>query len=194
MNELFLNLKRHIELSEEEQYLIETKARLENYEKKQILEDYQTIYKHIYFVKEGCIQLCTTNDNGTEQTIQFSIKDWWITDFDSFNYQKKSFYQLKTVQKTTVIKFTKTDLDTLKTNIPQLEKYFRIIAERAYAASLYRISLMLSMPKEERYFHYIQHFYKFVENVPQYILASYLGLSPEYLSEIKKKVNNLKLA
>ncbi|CAM1345645.1 Crp/Fnr family transcriptional regulator [Tenacibaculum amylolyticum] len=187
MQDLLSDIKKHISLTATEEEMILAQASIHTYAKKQILEDYQTIYNTIYFVTKGCIQLCVMSANGTEHTLQFSIKGWWLTDFDSFNYQKASSYQLKAVSNTEVIQFTRTQLQQLQSEIPQLAHYFKVLAERAYAASLYRISLMMTLSKEERYFNYTKDFARFADKVPQYILASYLGLTPEYLSEIRNK-------
>ncbi|WP_299888793.1 Crp/Fnr family transcriptional regulator [uncultured Lacinutrix sp.] len=194
MKNLIDEIKKIVALSKQDEELIKSNYHIEKYTKKQIIENHGTKYNNLYFVKNGCIQLCLINNKGIEQTIQFSIKGWWLTDFDSFNYEKQSFYQLKAISNTEVYKFSRTNLNTLRIEIPELERYFRIVAERAYSAALYRISLMMNMSKEQRYFNYINNFPKFAKNVPQYILASYLGLSPEYLSEIRNKNTNIKPA
>ncbi|WP_418514044.1 Crp/Fnr family transcriptional regulator [Corallibacter sp.] len=194
MKNLLSQISKFVSLSNTDEELIKAKIEIKKYTKKQVIEDCETVYNNIYFVKNGCIQLSLIGDNGNEQTIQFSIKGWWLTDFDSFNYQKKSFYQLKAIKNSEVIKISRANLNLLRLEIPQLERYFRIVAERAYSASLYRISLMMILSKEERYFHYLKHFPRFAENIPQYILASYLGISPEYLSELRNRTTNIKPA
>ena len=95
-------------------------------------------------------------------------------------------YNIQVLEKSIIFVLKKDDLEDLFSGIPGLERYFRLIAQRAYAASLYRISLIFNYSKEERYLNFTRQFPEFVQQVPQYILGSFLGISAEYISEIRK--------
>jgi CRP-like cAMP-binding protein len=140
-----------------------------------------------YFVIKGCLRLFIHTDEGNEQIIQFAIDNWWMTDYMSFELQKPSTFTIQAVEPSQLLVITKTDLEELLTKVPTLERYFRRIAERAYSASLTRIHFIYNQSGEERYGQFCRMFPDFVQRVPQYMLASYLGFTPEFLSKIRAK-------
>ena len=186
MNSLIEHINKYISLSLKDKNLILSKINPVSLKKKEVLESENTTYRNIYFVIDGCLHLYQNDENGREQTIQFAIKNWWLIDYNSFHFQSKSMYNVQAVEKSEVIAINKNDFEYLLHEIPKLERYFRFIAQRAYSASLCRISLMFSLSKEELYLNFIQRFPEFSQHVPQFILGSYLGISAEYISEIRK--------
>lgn len=186
MKNLISHIKNYISLTISDEEKILSKIHLLSVPKKEIIERDNTIHNKIYFVKSGCLHLSHLNESGNQQTVQFAIPDWWITDYDSFNYHTFSKYNIQALEKSELFYLTKADMTFLLSEIPGLERYFRLIAERAYSAALYRISLIFSTSKEERYLKFVGDFPDFVNQVPQYVLASFLGISAEYLSEIRK--------
>ena len=126
-------------------------------------------------------------DKGAEQITQFALENWWITDYFSFTDQNVSEYNIQVIEKSEILVIDHRSFDKLLEELPALERYFRIIMQRAVAASQLRIKLLYDLSKEELYLHFSSYFPEFVQRVPQYMLASYLGLTPEYLSEIRKK-------
>ncbi len=187
MNNLIHHIRKYINLTLHQEELILSKTTVLSPVKKDILEQRGTIHKNTYFINQGCLHLYQVNEKGNEQTIQFAIKNWWLTDYDSFNFRTPSRYNIQALEDSKISVLTKNNLEELFVQIPELERYFRLISQRAYAASLFRISLMYSYSKEERYLNFIQQFPEFVQQVPQYILGSFLGMSAEYISEIRKK-------
>lgn len=141
---------------------------------------------HLYFVAKGCLRLFYLDDKGMEQTIQFALENWWMTDIDAFNRKGKSSFSIQALETTTVLGITKDNWDALLTNYPELEKYYRMIYERAYAASLFRMTLF-RLPKDEFYDLFCDKYPDFIQRIPQKIVASFLGFTPEYLSELRKK-------
>lgn len=126
-----------------------------------------------------------------EQTIQFALENWWITDIDAFHRKGKSSFSIQAVENTTVLGITKDDWDALLEMHPELEKYFRHIYERAYAASLFRMKFF-RLPKDEFYALFCDKYPGFIQRIPQKLLASFLGFTPEYLSELRKRNLNQK--
>jgi CRP-like cAMP-binding protein len=142
--------------------------------------------KH-YFILDGCAQMYFIKQDGSEQTVQFALKNWWITDYLSFQNKKSSEFYIKSVEPTTYLQIGYEQQEVLLEQFPKMETYFRTIFQIAYGASLMRIKYIYSYSKEEIYFHFRDAFPEFINAVPQYLIASYLGLSPEYLSKIRKK-------
>lgn len=139
------------------------------------------------FVVQGCLRSYYIKKNGLEQTVDFAIENWWLTDFLSFEQQKTSDFYIQAVEPTEILRITSSNFTALLLMHPIMEKYFRSIFQKAYGAAQHRLMYLYELSREELYFHFEEQFPAFVQRIPQYLIASYLGFSPEYLSEIKKK-------
>jgi len=122
-----------------------------------------------------------------EQITQFALEHWWMADYFSFMDNKPSPYFIQTIEKSEILAINTTSFEDMLRELPQMERYFRIIMQRAVAASQLRFKYMYEMSKEEFYQHFSISFPEFVQRVPQYMIASYLGLTPQYVSELRKK-------
>jgi len=140
-----------------------------------------------YFVERGCLRMFFNNDKMVEQTIQFALETWWMSDYFSFARQSPSQYMIQAVEKSFVVAVDYSLQDKLFSEVPQMERYFRIMMQRALAASQLRVKLIYQLSKEEMYTQFVNSFPGFFQRVPQYMIASYLGLTPEYLSELRKR-------
>jgi CRP-like cAMP-binding protein len=140
-----------------------------------------------FFVVKGCLRLFFTDEKGAEQTLQLALENWWMTDLDAFRSERKSAYTIQALEATEVLVVTARNYELMLAKFPVMEKYFRLIYERAYAASLSRIRMISRMPKDEFYDLFQSKYPAFLQRVPQKVLASFLGFTPEYLSELRKK-------
>ncbi|MBC9794867.1 Crp/Fnr family transcriptional regulator [Sinomicrobium weinanense] len=138
-----------------------------------------------YFVEKGCLHAYFIDDNGVEKTVQFAIEKWWITDFLAFRYQNKTDFYIQAVEVSEVLYITRNKLEELFARHPEMEGYFRQVYEIGYGAAIMRIKYIFNYSKEEIFFHFANQFPEFVNRVPQYLLATYLGLTPEYLSKLR---------
>lgn len=185
-------LLQHIErfthqLDATEQQAILSFFTLHTVEKKTDIQEAGMPCKVLCFVLSGCIRSYYRKENGTEQTLDFAIEQWWLTDHLAFTTQTTSDFYIQTVEKSTIMCISPTNFKTLLDHHPIMEQYFRILFQRAYGAAQRRLKFLYEFSREELYFHFEAQFPTFVQRIPQYLLASYLGFSPEYLSEIKKK-------
>lgn len=158
-----------------------------SFRKKEILQEEGKRCASYYFVTSGCLRLFFTDDNGAEQTLQFALENWWMTDLDAFRSGKISGYSIQALEPTEVLSITYNNYEQLLHTNPLMEQYFRRIYERAYAASLLRIQLISRMPKQAFYENFESKYPDFLQRIPQKVLASFLGFTPEYLSELRKK-------
>lgn len=138
-----------------------------------------------YFIVKGCCRMYYINDKGVEQIVQFGIDNWWITDYVSYETGKPSQFYIQAVEPSSVIVWDKRKEEELFLHIPALERYFRVILQRMHAAAQQRTKYFSDFTGEERYRHFSSSFPDFVQRVPQYMLASYLGFTPEFLSKIR---------
>lgn len=127
------------------------------------------------------------SNKGTERTIQFAIENWWMADCLAYHNQTVTGFYIQAVENTHVLSITYNKQKELLSKFPKLEKYFRVIYQISYGASLMRIKYLYDFSKEDIYFHFTKNFPEFAQRVPQYLIASFLGLTPEYVSEIRNK-------
>jgi len=163
------------------------------FKKKEILQEEGERCSSYFFVIKGCLRLYFLDRNGAEQTLQFALEDWWMTDMDAFRTGRSSAYSIQAMEATEVLCITPANYQLILTRYPLIESYFRAVYERAYAASLLRIRMISRMPKDEFYELFQSKYPDFIQRIPQKVLASFLGFTPEYLSELRKnkvKANN----
>jgi CRP/FNR family transcriptional regulator len=186
--QLVTHIRNYVELSDDEAQTLLAFTELVPLKKKAFLFEEGQVCPARYFVEKGCLRLFFVNDKGTEQITQFAIENWWIADYMSFGMQTPSGFYLQAIEPSEVRVFPKRTEDELLKALPQLERYFRIILQRAFAAWQLRFKYHFTFSREEQYHHFNSLHPEFVQRIPQYMLASYLGFTPEYLSEIRKKV------
>ncbi len=181
------HIKKFVELKKEEEEILNRYSTPCSFEKKENLLSSGQVCRSMYFVEKGCLRMYFINSKATEQIIQFAIDGWWLTDFFSFFDHTASEYYIEAIEPSKVIAIDHHVFDSLLRDIPQLERYFRIIFQKNLAATQLKAKYLYEMSKEEFYHHFITSFPEFAQRVPQYMIASYLGLTPEYVSKLRKK-------
>jgi len=184
---LLTHIKKNVTLSANEEEIVNGHVRILNIKKKAWLLTEGQICRNNYFVEKGCLRMYYITEKGTEQITQFAIENWWLADYMSLITQKPSLFFIQAVEDTQVIALDQHKQEELLQQVPGMERYFRLMMQRAYAAMQMRIKYIHDHSKEGVYHQFSGLFPDFVQRIPQYMLASYLGLTPEYLSEIRKK-------
>ncbi len=184
----FINsIRRYVELDENQIQTLYKYMKPLSLKKKDFLLKEGQVCKSYCFVEKGCLRMYFINQKTVEQITQFAIDGWWIADYFSLIDNKPSEYYIQTIEKSEILMIDRQELNDLLKELPQIERYLRIIMQKAVAASQLRIKYMFEMSKEEFYIHFSTSFPDFIQRVPQYMIASYLGLTPEYVSELRKK-------
>jgi CRP-like cAMP-binding protein len=181
------HINKFVEINEADAALISTYFEPVTMRKKQTLVKEGSVCKCLYFVVKGCLRMYFVKDNGVEQTTQFAIENWWLADYFSFLLQQPTEFNIQAVEPAQVLAISYANYEKLLQQAPQLERYFRNIHQRESAAAQRRIKYLYSLSKEALYHSFNDSFPEFIQRVPQYLLASYLGITPEYLSELRKK-------
>ncbi|WP_339626372.1 Crp/Fnr family transcriptional regulator [uncultured Winogradskyella sp.] len=185
----FLNyIKKYIDLTIEEETLLLSKLVYRNYLKDQYIAQQGDVCKTVNFILEGCTKTFYMGDDGQEHIVMFAIEDWWTSDLGSFITQTPADFNVQCIEHTTLIQFTFDNLESLYKEIPKLERLFRKIVERAYAASQKRIIRNFSLSAKARYQIFKTSNPEIDNRVPQYMIASYLGITKEFLSKIKSQI------
>ncbi|PJJ83391.1 Crp/Fnr family transcriptional regulator [Mucilaginibacter auburnensis] len=187
MDALIAHIKKFIVLSSDEEHEIQKHFKIITLKKKAWLLTEGQICKSNYFVEKGCLRMYYITEKGTEQITQFALENWWLADHMSLMMQKPSPFFIQAVEDTHVATLDFAKQEELLQQVPKMERYFRLMMQRGFAAMQMRVKYLHDFSKEEAYMQFSASFPDFVQRVPQYMLASYLGLTPEYLSEIRKK-------
>ncbi len=189
MSQVFFdNIQQHIHLSEEEKELLLSYFKTKKIRKRQFLLEEGDVCKHSAFVLSGCLRCYFIDENGFEHILQFAVEDWWITDMMSIITQNPSRLNIDALEESEILLIKREDQTELLEKIPQLEKYFRIKTESGLAHIQSRLLENLSLPAKERYLNLMKKYPRIVEKVPQKQIASYLGITPEFLSKVRKEL------
>lgn len=188
MPEIFKkHLDKFIEINDTEFHDILAFFQVSKVKKKENLLIEGQICKSHYFVLNGCLRKFFVNEKGIEQTTEFAIENWWITDNIAFENKLASEFYIQAVENSEILVIDHQSQQKLLTEFPKMERYFRFIYQRAYGASQMRIKYLYSFSKEDFYHQLNSKYPEFVQRIPQYLIASFLGFTPEYLSEIRNK-------
>lgn len=142
---------------------------------------------HRRFVIDGAFRTYAVTEDGQEHTLQFAIENWWLSDFNSYIYQQPATLFIIALENSTILQISFADEQKLKKKNHKYETFFRIMAEKGLAFEHRRIVFDLSHSAEARYENFLINFPNISQRVPQYALASYLGMSTEFLSRIRNK-------
>ncbi|TCD26587.1 Crp/Fnr family transcriptional regulator [Pedobacter psychrodurus] len=161
---------------------------LRNYKRKGLLLQEGDVCRFYNFVISGCFKLYGVDNNGVEHNLQFAIENQWIADFNSFYEQSASRLFIEAVEPSTVLQIEHDDLLYLYTHYPRFDRNFRIVIERKFIELQDRVLQNISFTAEERYQLFQQNFPDLIQRLPGTQIASYLGITSEFLSKIKKKI------
>ncbi len=156
--------------------------------KKQDLISEGEICRSMFFVVKGCLRKFFINEKGIEQTTEFAIENWWMTDTFAYERQSETDFGIQSVERSVVLAIDFHDREKLLEKHPVMERYFRMVYQRASAAAERRIRYLYELSKEEAYIKFSTLYPWFIQRIPQYLVASFLGFTPEYLSEIRAKL------
>lgn len=179
---------KELSFTQEEILFIESKYERVQFEKgTMILKANKNVY-HQFFVADGCLRTYFITKTGKEHTIQFAIKNWWISDYIGYFSESKSILNIECLQSAVLYKISKDDMEEIYTKIPKTESYIRKKLERAFMNFQKRILANLSQSAKERYLNFTHDYPNIEQYLKNYHIASYLGITTESLSRIRKDI------
>ncbi len=179
------HIAKFVTLDAQETEILVSSLEFRRVKKKENLLEAGQVCRYQYFVAKGLCRNFIINDKGNEQTTQFAIENWWTSDYLSFHNQSPSGFYIQAIENSEIIAIERNVLENLLHRIPKLERYFRLCLQKSFGASQIRIKYLFTQSAEERYHFFNDHFPEFVRRIPQYMLASYLDFSAEFLSKIR---------
>lgn len=184
----FENFNKKIPLTEAEQSLIKTYLSVKKIRKKQYLLQEGDVCKTIAFVEKGILRSYSVDDNGTEHIMQFAPEGWFISDLFSFLTTDIATYNIEAVEDSELVLISKSANDELMNKCTKYERFSRILITGAYVALQKRINSLMSFTLEERYETFMKQYPDIARRVPQHMVASYIGLTPETLSRVRRRI------
>ncbi len=140
------------------------------------------------FLVSGCTKMFHSDDSGQEHIILFAVENWWTSDIGSFISQTPADFNVQCIEDTEVIQISAQNIETLFIAIPKLERFFRKIIEKAFVALQKRMVRNFSLTAKERYIIFRSTYPELEQRIPQYMIASYLGITKEFFSKMKRQV------
>jgi CRP-like cAMP-binding protein len=138
------------------------------------------------YVVSGCLRTYSIDEAGREHIVMFAPEDWWAGDLYSFLAEKPANYNVDALESTTVVQISKTDIDTLYTRVPKFERFFRMLFQNAFVIHQNRVAGNLSRKAEERYKQFTLTYPGLEQRIAGKYIASYLGVTPEFYSGMRK--------
>ncbi len=188
------NIAKHIVLDKEETNYFSSLIAYKEVSKKTCLLTEGQACKHLSYVHSGALRSYCLDKDGKESTIMFAVADWWVTDMYCFLNNKPAMMYIEAIEDSCIFQLSKENFDKLFSTIPKFERFFRILMQNAYTREQLRVIESLSLAAEERYDRFLLKYPQIVKQVTQKQIASYLGITPEFLSTIRKKKSKGKIS
>jgi len=179
------SITRHIQLSAEEKEHFISLLQPKVYKRKQFILEEGEICKYSTFVTKGCLRGFTVDQNGFEHVLNFAPVGWWIADMYSLLTQKPGILNIETLEETEVLLLSKSRQEKLYLDIPQFERFFRIITENSLVSYQQRLIDNLSLTAEERYNNFCRRYPTLINTLPKKQIAAYIGVTPEFFSRMQ---------
>jgi CRP-like cAMP-binding protein len=181
---IILYIEQFVKLSIDDHQDVIERFKEVKVKKRQFIVQPGFVSKKRYFVIEGALRGYVIGDEGQDHTIQLATENWWISDYNSYMFQQPATMFVMALEDCILLQISHDDELFLKSSSHQLETFFRVIAERAAAFMQRRLIINLTQSAEERYSSFLEQYPQMMQRIPQYAIASYLGMTTEFLSKI----------
>lgn len=187
-NAIIQNINRFISLNQEEEDLYLSFLTEKKFKKKEFPLIPGSIAKFDYYIVKGCLKVYLIDNRGVEHISMFAVEDWWTGDLSSFLTQEPTSYFIQALEVTEVLQISKTNFDSLFDQIPKFERFYRIIFQKSLISQIQRSDDNISLSAEGKYLSFIEKYPFLINRISQKDIAAYIGVTPEFLSNIKRKI------
>jgi CRP-like cAMP-binding protein len=177
-----------IQLYQEQSDWIRSLSVVRKLRKHQFLLQAGDICKQHAFVSKGCLRSYSVDSDGVEHTVKFAVENWWIGDRDSLMSGEPAMLNIDAVEDSEVVLLLTKNFDLICQKIPAFNDMVNNLLQSAYNASQNRILANISLSAIEKYEHFLQRYPDLALRIPQGMIASYLGMSPETLSRVRNQI------
>lgn len=186
---LISHIQEKVDVTKEEIELLKTFFVQKTLLKKQFLFQEGDICKYLTFVSKGILKSYILDEKGNERINLFAFEGWWISDFNSFLNQEKAYLNIGTIEDSELLMISRENYDKLTLKVPIMDRYFRILYQNSLVTKDYRLVISNNFTAEEKYIQLVEKYPEITQKLSHALIASYLGLSPETVSRIRKKIS-----
>ncbi|WP_237390816.1 Crp/Fnr family transcriptional regulator [Chryseobacterium sp. KMC2] len=186
---LLSHIENKVDITEDQKNQVQSFFTVKKLRKKQYLLQEGDICKCLSFVSKGLLKSYFLDEKGNEHINMFAFEGWWISDFNSFVHQEKAVLNIDAIEETEVLMITLENYEKMMLEVPVMDRYFRILYQNSLVTKDQRLIVSNSYTAEEKYLQLAQKNPEMIKRVPHNLIASYLGLAPETISRIRKKIS-----
>ncbi len=187
--QLYKCIHEHVTLTDEEWELCKASFIPKRMRKRQFLLQTGDVCRRLAFIEKGALYSYSLDENGNQNVIQFGFEGWWIADLYSFLTDEPSELNIEVLEESELLMIDRDQNDVLMEKVPAFANYNRILFQNAFIALQRRIKNTIGLTAEEKYAHFLEDHPKTSERVPQHLIASFLGMSPETLSRVRRSLS-----
>ena len=189
IDKLFASFDRYLPLDEPEKVDLKERVIERKIKRRQFILTEDEVCRHYTFVADGCFKVFQADKKGVEHNLQFAAENDWIMIVDSFYSEKKSKVNIEAMEPSTIFQLSRPDLIYFFRTYPKFDRNFRVIVESKFAELENRLLQIVSSTAEERYLSFLRQYSALSQRLPNTQIASYLGITPEFLSKIRKELS-----
>jgi CRP-like cAMP-binding protein len=190
--QLLYTINQKVQITKEELEIIKPFFIPKKIRKRQYLLQEGDVCKYTAFVEKGALRSYSLHEKGNEHIVQFALEGWWISDQYSVLTGEPSVYNIDALEDSEILLISHASFEDMLEAVPKMEKYFRILMQNSMIAMQRRLVASLSLTAEEKYTRMINAYPDIIQRAPQHMIASYLGITPETLSRIRKQMSGAK--
>lgn len=187
-NPLIEYFNRILPLSDEEAAFVQKVYKERRIKKRQFILQEGDVCRHGTFVVEGCFRMYLVDTNGKEHNLQFAVENWWVGDVGSFFADQPSKLFVEAIENSVILQINKQDQLKMFVEYPKFNRIFRVLSENAMVGLQRRVLQNISSTAEERYMDFVERYPQFFNRISNVQIASYLGVTPEFLSKIRNRI------
>ncbi|MER0438492.1 Crp/Fnr family transcriptional regulator [Emticicia sp. W12TSBA100-4] len=180
-------ISRFVSLTPEELSVVENCMQLREFPRKTMLLNAGDVCNFEAYVLKGCIREYFIDHKGQELTLEFAVEDWWVSDITSFENQTPSIMYIETLEDCELLVLSRASKDELLARVPKLERMFRLMIQRHLSVLQKRLFRTVSYTAMDKFEEFLRRYPSLPQRVPQHYIASYLGITPEFLSKLRKR-------
>jgi len=180
---------RYVDLSEAELSFFNSLLEIKKVPKKTVLLHEGDICNFEAFINKGCIRNYYIDENGFEVILQFAIEDWWVSDISSFHFHTPSNIFIETLEDCELLILSPQTKEQLLEKVPKLERMFRLMVQKNLSVLQNRFLKTITASAQEKYLNFIERYPTIPQRVAQHYIASYIGISPEFLSKVRTRLS-----
>ncbi|MEM7038146.1 MAG: Crp/Fnr family transcriptional regulator [Bacteroidota bacterium] len=185
---LIAHIRTHVDMSDADAEKVLSLIKTKKFKKGAFVVQAGDVCREQSFVIKGCLKAFRADAKGKEHVVFFAVEGWWIGDLGSFIAQKPADYSVQCLEDCELLQLHHGVMDQLYHEVPCMERFSRLLLQRSYVAAQRRAVDHISIPAKDLFIQFSNEYPHLLQRLPQYLIASYLGITPQFLSTIRREL------